>query len=380
MTHNRISIGILFLLCGINFASWAIRIPDFKDSLHLTDAQLGGLLMGLPIGSMISLPLAGWLLTIYRSKMVCVWSIIGYVIILPILGFIQNSYQLFLGLFLFGMVGDLLNISMNTQVVSLEGKIGKTIMSSFHAIFSIGLMLGSILGGLISQMDISPLKHFSIIALLNFLSIVFFHKYLINEEPQKKELDRPSSRFFNLNPFLIILSLIAFCGMLCEGAMADWITVYFKETIIFSKYPNSIGFSFFALAMVLGRLIGDFISNKFGITRLLVVSGGLIALGTSTLLYTNYLPLMVLGCFISGLGISTIVPIIYSAAGNSKQSTPSVAIASVSTIAYVGFLIGPVLIGYLSDMFTLRSALMVLIMLGILTSLISLFFLPKLEK
>jgi predicted MFS family arabinose efflux permease len=278
------------------------------------------------------------------------------------------------------MVGDLLNISMNTQVVSLEGKIGKTIMSSFHAIFSIGLMLGSILGGLISQMDISPLKHFSIIAMLNFLSIVFFHKYLINEEPQKKELDRPSSRFFNLNPFLIILSLIAFCGMLCEGAMADWITVYFKETIIFSKYPNSIGFSFFALAMVLGRLIGDFISNKFGITRLLVVSGGLIALGTSTLLYTNYLPLMVLGCFISGLGISTIVPIIYSAAGNSKQSTPSVAIASVSTIAYVGFLIGPVLIGYLSDMFTLRSALMVLIMLGILTSLISLFFLPKLEK
>lgn len=380
MIKNRISIGILFLLCGINFASWAIRIPDFKDSLQLSDAQLGGLLMGLPIGSMISLPLAGWLLTIYRSKMVCVWSVIGYIVILPMLGIIQNSYQLFLGLFLFGMVGDLLNISMNTQVVTLEGKTGKTIMSSFHAIFSIGLMLGSMIGGVISQMEISTLVHFSIIAFLNFILIWIFQKYLINEEPQKKQVDRPNSRFFNLNSFLIILSFIAFCGMLCEGAMADWITIYFKETILISKYPNSIGFSFFAFAMVLGRLIGDFISNKFGIKRVLVFSGAFIALGISILLISNYITTMILGCFIAGLGISIIVPIIYSAAGNSKQTTASVAIAGVSTIAYIGFLIGPVLIGYLSDLYTLRKALVLLIILGMLTSLISLLFLPKVEN
>ena len=103
-------------------------------------------------------------------------------------------------------------------------------------------------------------------------------------------------------------------------------------------------------------------------------------MGIFILLISNYITAMVLGCFISGLGISIIVPIIYSAAGNSKQATPSVAIAGVSTIAYVGFLIGPVLIGYLSDLFTLRKALVLLIILGMLTSLISLLFLPKVEK
>jgi predicted MFS family arabinose efflux permease len=383
MIKNRVSIGVLFFLCGLNFASWATRIPDFKDSLQLSDSNLGGLLMGLPIGSMVSLPLAGWLLTKYKSKTICIIAIGLYILIMPLLGLITSSYQLFIGLFAFGMAGDLLNIAMNTQVVSIEEKLSKTIMSSFHAIFSLGLMLGAIFGGYISKIPINAYCHFVIISIMNLICILIFQNKLLLDEPQKKAIDSNSANnnsIFNLNGFLVILSFIAFCGMLCEGAMADWITIYFRETVQNSHLPNSIGFSSFAFAMVIGRLLGDLISNKYGIEKVLFFSGLFIALGMSITLVVNQLYPMIIGCFVTGIGIATIVPLIYSAAGKSKDIPPSVALAGVSTISYVGFLFGPVIIGYLSDIFTLKYALQLLIALGILASIISKLSLSKIEK
>ncbi len=382
MFKNRFSIAILFFLCGLNFASWATRIPDFKDSLHLSDAKLGSLLMGLPIGSMVSLPLAGWLLTIYRSKSICLFAILLYVLIMPLLGMIHSSYQLFIGLFAFGMAGDLLNIAMNTQVVDLELKMGKTIMSSFHAIFSIGLMLGALLGGFLIKIELSAFYHFSLISMINVLFVSVFQQHLLLNDPYKDsdKLSGHQNSLLKLNPFLIVLSLIAFCGMLCEGAMADWITIYFNEYVPQTNLPSTIGFSSFAFAMVLGRLLGDKISNQFGIRSVLFFSGLLISFGMIITLSIIQIYAMIIGCFITGIGISTIVPLIYSAAGKSKDVSPSIAIAGVSTISYVGFLFGPVVIGYLSDLFTLKYALFLLVILGVVASLISKISLIRLEK
>jgi len=382
MIKNRVSIAVLFFLCGLNFASWATRIPDFKYSLHLSDAKLGSLLMGLPIGSMVSLPIAGWLLTLYRSKIICILAVILYVLIMPLLGLINTSHQLFLGLFAFGMAGDLLNIAMNTQVIHLEEKISKTIMSSFHAIFSIGLLLGALLGSYLIKLEINPFHHFCSISLINILFVSIYQKNLLANFPksENKTALKQQNSILKLNSYLVVLSLIAFCGMLCEGAMADWITIYFKEYLLYNTFPSTVGFSCFAFAMVLGRLFGDPISNKFGIRHVLFCSGLLIALGMLVTLLIYQIHVKILGCFITGLGISTIVPLIYSAAGKSKDILPSIAIAGVSTISYLGFLIGPVVIGYLSDFFTLRFALFLLVVLGILTSLISNISLNRLEK
>jgi predicted MFS family arabinose efflux permease len=143
MKKTRFSIGILFFICGLNFATWATRIPDFKAFLHLTDAQLGTVLMGLPIGSLVSLPIAGWLLTKHPSRWICMLAVAMYVVVIPSLSLLGTAFSLFVGLFFFGMAGDIMNIAMNTQVVSLEAKMNKTSMSSFHAVFSIGLMAGS---------------------------------------------------------------------------------------------------------------------------------------------------------------------------------------------------------------------------------------------
>jgi MFS family permease len=377
---SRIGIGILFLLCGLNFATWATRIPDFKQLLHLSDAALGTVLMGLPIGSLVSLPLAGWLIAKYNSKIICLIAICLYVVVIPLIGFSTSALALFAGLFLFGMSGDILNIAVNTQVISLEKKTSKIMMSSFHAIFSVGLMLGALLGGLVVTFHIGFKAHFYGIALLNLLLIPSFYFFLLPDESTAKKNEESKSYIFNLGTYLIILACIAFCGMLCEGAMADWISLYFAEKIKSNSLPNTIGFTSFAAAMVIGRLAGDYLSNKFQVKKILVINGILVAVGMVITLVFPQLIIKVVGCFIIGLGISTIVPLIYSKAGTQTRIAPSIAIAGVSSIAYVGFLLGPVLIGYIADIINLQYALVLLIILGLVSSAIATLFLPNSEK
>jgi MFS family permease len=370
MNKSRFSIGILFFICGLNFATWATRIPDFKSSLQLSDAELGTVLMGLPIGSLVSLPIAGWLLTKYASRWITLMAVVMYVVVIPSLGILSSALSLFIGLFFFGMAGDIMNIAMNTQVVSLEAKMNKIIMSSFHAVFSIGLLAGAFLGGILEKENFTPFEHFSLIAFSNIILIPFSFRNLLTDKPIQDDTKSISS-IFNLGPYLITLSFIAFCGMLCEGAMADWISLYFKEYIPDSPFPITIGFSFFAAAMVLGRFIGDKISLKYGVSNILILNGILISLGMLLTLLFPSIYLKVAGCFLTGIGISTIVPLIYSQAGNQKEIMPSIAIAGVSTIAYIGFLLGPVLIGYLSDFVGLDKALYLIVVLGILAAFIS---------
>ncbi|MCZ2480265.1 MFS transporter [Aquirufa nivalisilvae] len=377
MPQARLAISVLFLLCGLNFASWATRIPDFKEFLSLSDAELGSILMGLPIGSMVSLPLAGWLIARYNSKIICLLAIVLYILILPALTFISSSLFLFVGLFSFGMAGDILNISMNTQVVSLEKLTNKKIMSSFHAIFSIGLMLGSLLGGYLVKLDVTLNQHFYMIALCNLISIIGVYRYLLIDSKNEEQENNMVEPKFKLNNYLLILSFVAFCGMLCEGAMADWISLYFKLLPNLDGYPFTIGFSSFAFSMVIGRLIGDWAAKHLSIRNILMMNGLLIALGMSITVFFTQVPLLILGCFITGIGISTIVPMIYSQAGNTKDTSPAMAIAAVSTIAYVGFMLGPVVIGFLSEYYGLKQALILLIILGLLASGISKFALNK---
>jgi predicted MFS family arabinose efflux permease len=370
MKKARFSIGILFFICGLNFATWATRIPDFKSILQLSDAQLGTVLMGLPIGSLVSLPIAGWLLTKYASKWISIMAVVMYVIVIPSLSFMDSAISLFVGLFFFGMAGDIMNIAMNTQVVSLEAKMNKIIMSSFHAVFSIGLMAGAFIGGILEKEHFSTTEHFSLIAFSNVVLVPFSIRNLLTDKPIQDE-NKPKSSLFNLGSYLIILSFIAFCGMLCEGAMADWISLYFKEFMPNSSFPITIGFSSFAAAMVLGRFLGDKISLKYGVSTILILNGLFVGIGMLITLLFASIYFKITGCFIIGLGISTIVPLIYSQAGSQKDIMPSIAIAGVSTIAYIGFLLGPVLIGYLSDFVGLDKALYLIVILGFIAAFIS---------
>jgi MFS family permease len=240
-------------------------------------------------------------------------------------------------------------------------------------------MLGALLGSLTVTYKLGLNTHFWAIALINLALIPTFYFFLLPDE-KRSQNDHTNSSILSLDKYLITLALIAFCGMLCEGAMADWITLYFKENITSHIFPQTIGFTSFASAMVVGRLAGDYLSNKFNVKKILVVNGLLISIGIFITIYSPFEFVKILGCFIAGLGISTIVPLIYSKAGTQEKIQPSIAIAGVSTIAYIGFLIGPVVIGYLADLFSLQHALILLIILGLTGSLIAKTLLPNSAK
>ena len=284
------------------------------------------------------------------------------------MGLANSPLALVAALFIFGFGGDLLNISMNVQAVNVEKTLARSIMSSFHAVFSIGFMLGAALGGVFSTQAIVPAIHLSVMGIFTFLIGLSTYSFLFKQD-QQSNTNQPL--FALPDKSLILLSIICFCGMLCEGAMADWSVLYYKQVL---KNPTGFvtaGFTAFSVAMVLGRLGGDVLVSKIGLRKTLIFNCLLLVFGMSLALVLPIAGLVVFGFGITGLGLSTIVPLIYSQAGHSKTMSAGVALAAISTVGIGGFLIGPVIIGYISEFTSLRTALAGLIGLGVLGALLS---------
>jgi len=333
-----------------------------KAFLNLDDAALGSVLFAMPIGSLTALPVAGVVVGKFGSRNIAMLSLVFYIIALPLLGLAQTPLALAFALFIFGFGSDMLNISMNVQAVNVEKIQKRSIMSSFHAIFSVGFMIGAALGGLIAKQGITPFQHLTAVGILDLLMGITVYRFLtINDEKSSE-----SQPLFALpDKSLILLGIIAFCGMLSEGAMSDWSVLYYKEVL---NNPNGFAtaaFTAFSVLMVIGRVFGDKIVNTFGLRKTLLINCLVVFIGMSVALVIRNPYTVIIGFGITGLGLSTIVPLIYGEAGHSKTMSAGVALAAITTVGMAGFLIGPVLIGYLSEFSSLRIALSSLIFLGL---------------
>lgn len=366
--NARIATNALFFLCGISFASWASRIPDMKELLQLSDAALGTVLFAMPIGSLTALPIAGVIIHKFGSKKITFLAVLVYFIALPLLGLSASPVTLAISLFIFGFGSDLLNIAMNVQAVGVEKIQKRSIMSSFHAVFSIGFMLGAALGGLIAKQGISTFHHLVAIGSLDLLIGIISFSYLLQHD-HKSDENQPL--FAIPDKSLIILGVICFCGMLCEGAMADWSVLYYKQIMDNPNGFATAGFTAFSVLMVVGRIFGDRILQNFGLRKTLLINCLFVFVGMSIAIFISLPEAVVIGFGITGLGLSTIVPLIYSEAGHSKTMAAGVALAAISTLGIAGFLIGPVMIGYLSEFFSLKIALSSLILLGLIGSFLT---------
>lgn len=362
-SQARIATNILFFLNGMSFASWASRIPDVKDFLKLGDAALGSVLFAMPIGSLSALPVAGVIISKFGSRKIAIFSMLFYFISMPLLGHATSTIQLAIALFLFGFGGDMLNISMNVQAVNVEKIQQRSFMSSFHAVFSIGFMIGAALGGLIANENISVFNHLAFMGTADLLFGILIYRYLVKSDQQS---DKAQPLYALPDRGLILLGIIAFCGMLSEGAMADWSTLYYKKVLNNSRGFATAGFTAFSVMMVVGRIFGDKIVQKFGLRKTLLINCLIVFLGMFVALIVVNPVSVVIGFGITGLGLSTIVPLIYSEAGHSKTMSAGVALAAITTVGMGGFLLGPVLIGFLSEFSSLRIALSSLIILGLL--------------
>ena len=352
LSKRRIALGALFFFMGICFASWAARIPDIQTKFQLSEGQLGTILLCLPFGSMLGLPIAGWSVHRYGSRSVILICSFAYALTLPLIGLAPSPWIIALVLMGFGMLGNIMNISLNTQALGLENQLGKSILASFHGIWSMAGFTGAGVGAAMIFLNFSPAAHYVVVALLSVVLILFSQKFVINDKPADGEegglvLRKPDA-------LLLRVGLISFLGMMAEGCMFDWSGVYFKKIVEAEPQYVSLGYVCFMGAMASGRFVTDKASNRFGKVPVLQVSGLLIFFGLLLSVVFPNLFTAAIGFLMVGAGVASIVPVSYGIAGRSKLYTPSVALALVSTISFFGFLVGPPLIGFVAELFDLK--------------------------
>lgn len=364
----RASVGTFFFIQGLCFASWASRIPTIQAQLGLSDGELGGVLFSLPVGLMASLPLSGWLVTKFGSRQTLIAATILYAFTLPLLGLANTTWQLSGILFFFGLWGNLFNIAVNTQAVGVEALYGRSIMSSFHGLWSLAGFTGAAIGTYLVSINVVPLVHFCLISVLAIFLLLIAYR---NTLQQDADSDQSKPLFVMPDSALLKLGLIAFCSMICEGTMFDWSGVYFQKAVQVPKEFTTLGYVAFMSTMAGGRFAGDWLTTRFGAKRIIQLNGIVIALGLLIAVGLPYLWTATFGFLLVGIGVSTIVPLVYGAAGKSTTMSAGVALSAVSSISFLGFLAGPPMIGFIAQAASLRWSFAVVAALGFCTTLLA---------
>jgi MFS family permease len=362
---NRVAVSVFFFIAGLDFASWTGRIPDIKSRLHLNEGALGSVLFALPAGLMFSLPLSGWLVTKFGSRRTIIASALGGASILVGIGSVTAVWQLVVLLFLFGIFGNLLNISQNTQAVGVEMAYGRSIMASFHGLWSSAGCTGYLLGMLFVSLKIAPVYHFACIWMTVVTAVIIVYRNLLVKD---RDTGTRQPLFAKPDNAILKLGVIAFCSMVSEGTMFDWSGVYFQKVVGAPGGLILLGSVSFMSMMAFMRFIGDYLITRFGVKRMLQVSGVVIATGLLTAVLLPYLYTAAAGFLLVGFGVALIVPMAYGLAGKSKTMAPGMALAAVSSIGFIGFLMGPPLIGFVAQLSSLRVSFTIISVLGLGTT------------
>lgn len=396
-SKERIRWAVLtfFLAQGLCFSTWASRIPDIHSLSGIQDAFYWGLvLFFIPVGKFVAIPLAGYLVSKWGSRIMAQLSVLGYAAALFTIGLSPSIYTLAVCLFVFGVFWNMCDISLNTQGIGIERLYGRTIMASFHGGWSLGACLGALIGFIMIVSDIQPSGHFTMVAVAILLIVLQGRKYLqedadlpakastdeASKGEQKKEA--PALLSFIRNPeFLLIqLGLCGLFALVVESAMFDWSGVYFESVL---QVPKSlqIGFLVFMVMMTVGRFLANYAYNLLGKQRVLQVAGLFIFIGffTSALLgnqfesMTTKVVVNSIGFMLVGLGISSMVPTIYSLVGAKSKTPVGIALSILSSISFIGSLIAPLLIGAITQQFDMKYAYMVVGLLGLCILLMTTF-------
>jgi len=367
---NRVRLGVsmFYFSMGLTFATWASRIPDIKEKLGLTEADLGTVLFAIPCGQLLMMPFSGRIVIKYGSSKTVVAGIIMYIAAMVTLGLGSERWHIMLSLLFFGMFSNFTNISVNTQGLLTEGIFRRPIMSSFHGAWSLAGFTGALIGLLMMNLKLQPLIHFAIVAGILYGVIALNFRYLVKTRPAKPKVQEEESKrslFPKLNPALTWLGVIGFCSMVSEGIMFDWSGVYFKEVIKAPKSLVVLGYTSFMIMMATGRFIGDRVAGRFGRKRVLAISGVLISGGMYMAVLLPYIVTAAIGFMLVGLGVSTVVPAVYSIAGRTPGIEPSKALTAVSSISFLGFLLGPPVIGYIAHAVGLQISFAIIGVFGV---------------
>jgi fucose permease len=360
---HRVAASCFFFVCGFVFATWASRIPAVKDQFKLNEAELGAVLFMLPLGALVALPFAGWTVSVLGSRLMSFASAIVYALVLLFIGYSSTIFMLSVALFLFGFCGNVLNIAMNTQALLVQQEMyNKSLLSSFHGLWSIGAMTGAGLGGYTMKIGATTTQHFMIVAVIVTVIAATMVFYLIRKTKPAAE----QKIFAWPDETLWLLGAICFCCAICEGAMADWSSLYYKQVLNDLQRVSTSGYMVFACMMALGRLVGDGVIGKLSYKKALMFDGALVTIGMLLATSIAHPVAVLIGFGLIGFGVATVIPIVYSLSAKTTTMSTSAALAAVSTVGFSGFLVGPPMIGFIAHQTGLRFALMLLSLLGLI--------------
>ena len=359
--QQRAAVDCMFSVNGILLASWVPHIPLVQVRLGLDHAALGLALLGLALGAMVSMPLSGWLIGKVGNREVSWFSAVlsCFSAALPVMA--PDFFTLLLALIIYGACQGAMDVAMNAQAVRVEKDWGQPIMSSFHGMYSAGGLLGAGLGGLYLN-HFAPGWHMWLVAAVMLLAVGLTGRWLPEDGPQLVSDEEHKPRRI-LTPALLAIGVVAFVVMMTEGAMADWSAVYLSTAHNAGKGTAALGFAAFSLCMDIGRFSGDYLVRRGRRRTLLVVSALLAAFGLALAVMTSSLTLALIGFALVGLGLSNLIPVLFSTAGNMPNISAQAAVATIATFGYSGFLLGPPMIGLSAHWLGLATTLGLLALL-----------------
>ena len=378
-----LAVTVVFFVNGLLFASWTAHIPHVKDYLRLDDGALGIALLGAPAGSVLAMLLAAPLLPRLGSKTIVRITLVGYCVAGPLVGLTRSFAMLFVALMAWGAFQGTLDVSMNTQAIAVERQAGRPLMPGFHGSWSVGAFAGAAAGVIGVALGLSLSAQLLLLAAPCLLIAGWLTTAMIGDRhprhapPDHREHERPdhqqhpptgsrsrartrSSRRRVIWMAIVVLGGIAVADMLCEGAAADWAAVYLRTSLHAAPAVAALGYAAYSLAMVAVRLGGNRLLARFAVHRLLPFLAALATVLFAAGLAINLIPLVLAGFAGLGAGVAAVIPAVFSAAGRVPGINAGTAVAIVSAFGWAGFVCGPVIIGQLAGVTSLRLALALL--------------------
>jgi MFS family permease len=366
LSSPRAAVAAAFLIHSTASGTWAPRLPAIKESLGLSDGELGTALVGLAIGLVVGTRMAGVPVDRFGSRPVmrAGFPLLAATLLLP--GLAGSGVALFAGLLVFGVISGALDVAMNAQGIEVERVLRRPILSGLHGLWSVGLGLGAGVAALAAAADVEPLEHFAIVAaVLAVASLVLLRGLLPLEHHVREQHEREARVRVRWTLPLVLLGVIAFCSFVGEGSASDWSAVYMTEELGTSQALGALAFTAFAVTMAAARFAADPLRTRLGNVTL-VRGGSLIAaagLGAALLIHEPAAGIA--GFALLGLGLAPVVPIAFSAAGDLDRRATGRLVGRVATIGYVGSVAGPIMIGWLAEGTSLRAALSLVVALTV---------------
>lgn len=350
---NLVACRAAFFLPGVAMGAWAPLVPFAKERAGIGEGELGILLLCLGTGSMCMMPFVAKIVSRVGCRATMIAALLGAVFSLVLLANVSEFYLLVVFLLLFGGCLGTADVTMNLQGSMVERGLGRSMMSGFHGLFSVGNIFSAVVISGLLWIGLSPVTAVLVLAAIVVTFLLAAGRHML---PYGEGSD--GSMFSKPTPYVLLLGVLCLIAFLVEGSMLDWSAVFLNTVRGMDINHSGIGFALFSMTMAIGRLSGDWLVPKLTERVVLVGGSGLALIGIAIAIFVDNQIATLAGFILVGAGIANLVPVFCSAAGKQGAMPVAMALSTVNAIGYLGILMGPAVIGFVAHLTTLSIALL----------------------